>query len=98
MRLVKLRPLHGDLVVARQLGGETVIEDLTWACNHCNLHKRSNMTGIDPATGQSARLFHPRQDGWEDHFHWQGAVMVGRTVIGRATIRVLDANDPFWSP
>jgi hypothetical protein len=32
---------------------------------------------------------------WEDHFHWQGALLVGRTVIGRATIRVLDANDPL---
>jgi len=65
------------------------------AVNHCNLHKGPNMTGIDPVTGQSARLFHPRQDRWEDHFHWQGAVMGGRTVIGRATIRVLDANDPL---
>jgi len=90
-----VRPFHGDHVLARQHGGETVIENLAWACNHCNLHKGPNMTGIDPATGQSTRLFHPRQDRWEDHFHWQGAVLVGRTVIGRATIRVLDANNPL---
>ena len=52
-------------------------------------------SGIDPVTSQSTRLFHPRHDRWEDHFRWQGSVLVGRTVIGRVTICVLDANDPL---
>jgi len=41
-------------------------------CNYCNLHKSSNLTGIDPQTGQIARLFHPRTDRWEQHFAFDG--------------------------
>jgi hypothetical protein len=40
------------------------------------------------------RLFHPRRDDWENHFHWQGAHLVGQTAIGRATIALLEINLP----
>jgi 5-methylcytosine-specific restriction endonuclease McrA len=71
-----VRPFHCDHVVAQQHGGETVTENLAWACNHCNLHKGPNLTSIDPLTGQTTRLFHPRSDHWEDHFLWQGPVLL----------------------
>jgi hypothetical protein len=45
-------------------------------------------------TGQLTRLFHPRQDLWHDHFAWAGAVVVGRTAVGRATVNVLAMNVP----
>jgi len=32
------------------------------------------------------------EDSWEDHFAWDGAVLNGRTAIGRATIRTLAIN------
>jgi hypothetical protein len=44
-------------------------------------------------TGEIARLFNPRRDRWVDHFGWQGAVLAGRTPMGRATIVVLRIND-----
>jgi hypothetical protein len=90
-----VRPFHCDHVVAQQHGGETVTENLAWACNHCNLHKGPNLTSIDPMTGQTTRLFHPRSDHWEDHFLWQRPVLAGRTTIGRATVYILDANEPM---
>ena len=31
---------------------------------------------------------------WKRHFEWHGAVLVGRTQSGRATIAVLSINDP----
>jgi hypothetical protein len=40
------------------------------------------------------RLFDPRRQTWKRHFEWRGALLVGRTQIGRATIAVLDINDP----
>jgi len=40
------------------------------------------------------RLFHPRRDRWSRHFLWAGPILVARTSIGRATIRVLSINDP----
>ena len=40
------------------------------------------------------RLFHPREDQWEDHFqvaHESGEI-VGRTPIGRVTVALLGLN------
>jgi hypothetical protein len=41
-----------------------------------------------------AVLFHPRRDIWDDHFAVQDHVVVGRTAVGRATVRVLEMNLP----
>jgi len=38
-------------------------------------------------------LFHPRRDRWTDHFAWEGAVVIGRTPVGRATVQLLAMND-----
>ena len=88
-----VRPFHCDHVVAQQHGGESVAENLAWACNHCNLHKGPNLTSIDPVTGQTTRLFNPRRDQWEEHFLWEGAILVGRTAVGRATANIVDGNN-----
>ena len=45
-------------------------------------------------TGALVPLFNPRRQRWERHFVWNGAILVGRTRIARATIRVLAINDP----
>ena len=58
----------------------------------CNLHKGTNLTGFDPETNVITELFHPRRHSWEDHFHWQGLYLVGKTATGRTTIRVLSIN------
>jgi hypothetical protein len=49
---------------------------------------------MDPLTGKIARLFNPRGQRWHRHFQWIGAVLLGRTKTGRATVAVLDINDP----
>jgi hypothetical protein len=83
-----------DHIIARQHGGPTKPSNLALACLRCNAHKGPNLTGIDPATGKLARLFHPRRDRWVRHFRWRGPVLVGRTSIGRTTIAVLTINHP----
>jgi hypothetical protein len=40
------------------------------------------------------KLFHPRRDLWRDHFEWQGTELLGRTPMGRVTVRVLAINAP----
>lgn len=87
-------PLQMDHVIARKHGGETHLDNLALACVHCNRHKGPNLSGIDPATGSLARLFHPRRDIWQDHFEWHGPELRGRTPVGRVTIEVLAINDP----
>jgi hypothetical protein len=31
---------------------------------------------------------------WNEHFTWDGAILIGRSAVGRATIDVLRINDP----
>jgi hypothetical protein len=67
-------------------------ENLALACQECNLHKGPNLTGIDPETGDIVPLFHPRRDSWTEHFAFRGAVIIGLTPAGRATVNVLAMN------
>jgi len=82
-----------DHIIAEKHGGPTESENLALSCIYCNSYKGPNLSGIDPATGEIARLFHPRRDVWSEHFRWQDALLVGRTPLGRATIAVLRVND-----
>jgi hypothetical protein len=82
-----------DHVIAEKHGGPTDGENLALSCIYCNSYKGANLSGIDPVTGEIARLFHPRRDQWGEHFGWQAALLVGRTPVGRATIAVLRIND-----
>src|ERR1700677_2762027 len=74
-------PFHADHIVARQHGGQTVLENLALACLHCHRHQGPNIAGTDSDTGEIVRLFHPRSDRWNDHFEWAGAALTGRTTI-----------------
>jgi hypothetical protein len=87
-------PFQIDHVIALQHGGATDLGNLALACYHCNLHKGPNIASIDPASGGRVALFHPRTDVWADHFEWDGARVVGRSPVGRATVRLLAMNDP----
>src|SRR5947199_7788185 len=73
-------PFHIDHIVAKQHGGQTVLENLALACCFCNAYKGPNFSGADPNSGEVVRLFHPRQDIWEVHFAWKGPWLVGRTA------------------
>lgn len=72
--------------------GDDSESNLCLACSSCNLRKGPNLAGIDPRTGVTVPLFHPRKEEWESHFRWAGAHLRGRTPTGRATIAVLGIN------
>jgi HNH endonuclease len=84
---------HIEHIVARQHGGGDDVGNLALACHRCNLHKGPNLTGLDPVSGQIARLFDPRRDRWAEHFMLRGAHIEGITPTGRATVHVLAIND-----
>ena len=79
-------------VVPKIHGGTDDPDNLALACIDCNLHKGTNLTGIDPQTNEVTELFHPRRQNWEDHFEWRGIHLMGRTAVGRTTVRVLNVN------
>lgn len=83
-----------DHIIAIVHDGETVAENLALSCFYCNSFKGPNLAGLDAQTGKLTRLFHPRSDVWSEHFSWNAAVLVGRTEVGRTTIRVLRINEP----
>ena len=87
-----LAALHVEHIIPKVHGGTDDVENLALACIDCNLHKGTNLTGIDPRTGELTSLFHPRRQYWHDHFELQRVYLVGKTAIGRTTIRVLDMN------
>jgi 5-methylcytosine-specific restriction endonuclease McrA len=87
-----LASLHVEHVIPIKHGGSDEEENLALACIDCNLHKGSNLAGLDPETGQLTRLFHPRQQIWDEHFSWNGIFLVGTTDVGRTTVVVFNLN------
>jgi len=85
---------HVEHIIPRKHGGDDDPRNLALACDRCNVHKGSNLTGIDPDTGMIVPLFNPRLHRWEDHFMLADATIVGLTAMGRTTVRVLQMNDP----
>jgi hypothetical protein len=83
---------HVEHIEAQQHVADDSLENLALACPDCNRYKGPNLTTLHPETRSIVRLFHPRRDVWSDHFEYQGAVLVGRTPIGEATIRLLQIN------
>lgn len=90
-RLAELR-FQLDHIVSQKHRGPTTAGNLALACYRCNSHKGPNLSGVDPDTGRVERLFHPREDDCAAHFQWRGAVLAGRTSIGRTTVAVLNMN------
>jgi hypothetical protein len=85
-------PFEIDHVIPSVHGGKTIAGNLALSCFLCNRHKGPNLAGIDPETRRLTRLFNPRRHSWQRHFAWDGPLLVGRTAIGRATVRVLAIN------
>jgi hypothetical protein len=83
-----------DHITPRSQGGSSNLNNLALTCRGCNEEKSDATTGIDPATGQSMPLFHPRNDIWDKHFAWSEdfTYIIGLTAVGRATVARLDMN------
>jgi hypothetical protein len=84
---------HVEHILSRQHGGQDAKENLALACQHCNLHKGTNLSSLDPQTGELTRLFHPRLDDWNEHFARRGGEIIGLSAIGRTTASLLRMNE-----
>jgi hypothetical protein len=83
-------------IVPRSSGGETMLENLCFACPSCNRFKANHTTARDSVSDQDVPLFHPQQDVWSEHFSWvEGGTQIGGlTAVGRATVALLRMNRP----
>lgn len=89
-------PFAIEHILPRALGGEDALNNLALSCQGCNNSKAARTDAVDPSTGLTSRLYHPRQDRWQEHFAWSSGyvTLLGLTPIGRVTIRVLRLNRP----
>ena len=83
---------HVEHIEAQQHIADDSLDNLALACPDCNRYKGPNLTTLDLQTREIVRLFHPRVDQWEDHFEFRGAIIIGRSVVGEATLRLLQIN------
>jgi hypothetical protein len=90
-------PLVIEHLIPEALGGPTDEANLWLACSQCNLHKGDRILARDPLTEAWVPLFDPRRQVWAAHFRWTpaGDEIIGRTPIGRATVRALGLNRPL---
>ena len=86
---------HVDHVIPIIAKGGTTLENLALACVSCSLRKGARREAPDPKKGQEVPLFNPRHEVWRLHFRWNGALVVGLTPTGRATVAALSMNRPL---
>jgi hypothetical protein len=91
---VTFAPHWIDHIVAEKHGGKTEAENLANSCVLCNQHKGSDLSSVDPQTGEIVVLFNPRRDCWADHFRLVGTRIEPLTPTGRVTERLLQFNHP----
>jgi hypothetical protein len=89
------QPMVVDHIIPQSQGGETVFENLCFACRRCNEFKGAVTQSEDPLTSELVSLYHPRRHNWEDHFVWEpsGIHLLGMTPVGRITVLVLRINN-----
>jgi hypothetical protein len=87
-------PFEVEHIIPVSLDGLDVETNLALACRSCNLRKAAHLRGIDPESQSIVPLFHPRRDGWEEHFRTtlRSGEIEGITAVGRATIDRLKMN------
>ncbi|EAW34317.1 HNH endonuclease [Lyngbya sp. PCC 8106] len=90
-------PLVIDHIIPLSLGGSSDRANLAASCYRCNEFKGAKTQGIDPETGETVTLFHPRQQVWAEHFAWteEGTQIKGLTAVGRATVSALKVNNEY---
>src|SRR5882724_6603864 len=89
-------PVEVEHIAPVSSGGSDDPSNLALSCRSCNLYKAAQQSGTDPESQQQVRLFNPREDRWDAHFHVdsESGEINGRTSIGRATVVCLEMNSP----
>lgn len=82
-----------DHILSKKHGGTNLLENLAFACFHCNRHKGTDISSYDDLTGNLTAFYNPRKQIWTEHFLFQNAEIVALTAEARVTIKILKLND-----
>ncbi len=83
-----------DHIISIKHGGGNEFENLAYTCSHCNQHKGSDLTTFLGSYQNIVPLFNPRLQVWEEHFYAEKGILFSKTDIGKATIKLLQMNNP----
>ena len=87
-------PFEIDHVLSLRHGGATKFDNLALSCSICNRNKAADIGTYLDEKREFIRLFNPRTDTWRDHFDINHGELYPLTLIGRATTKLLDLNNP----
>jgi hypothetical protein len=82
-----------DHIVSLKHGGGNEFENLAYRCPHCNQYKGSDLVTFIDNYENLIPLFNPRKQDWFSHFFIENGLIVEKTVIGKATIKLLKMNE-----
>lgn len=85
---------HIDHIISIKHGGPTVEDNLAFACSFCNRNKGSDVGSWLFTSRKFVRFFNPRKDNWIDHFYIENGLILSKTEVGEATVKILNFNDP----
>lgn len=83
-----------DHIIAQKHGGTDEIENLAYACAHCNQHKGSDLVTVLETFDEYVPIFNPRIHTWEEHFLVNEGEILHKSRIGQATVKLLRFNEP----
>lgn len=89
---VSFFPHEVDHIIPEKHGGETNADNLAFTCWRCNRYEGTDLGSFDPQTGAFSFLFNPRTQQWTEHFMIEEHLILGLTLEGRTTVRLLKFN------
>ncbi len=81
-------------IVAIKHGGGSELENLAYACPHCNQHKGSDLVTFLIDYDDLVPIYNPRKMEWTSHFEINFGSIQPKTRTGEASIKLLHLNDP----
>ena len=85
---------HIEHIIGLQHGGPNTQSNLAYCCSTCNWKKGPNISTILEMNGALIPLFNPRTQNWHEHFSSFNGKIEPKTIIGEATIKLLELNTP----
>ena len=83
---------HIDHIVSRKQRGPTTSANLALSCLRCNVAKGTDPGAFIGRPPRLVRLYHPRQDRWDQHFRLAAARIAPLSDEGEATVLLFELN------
>ncbi|MCC6726976.1 MAG: HNH endonuclease [Saprospiraceae bacterium] len=87
-------PFEIDHIVSQKHGGGNELENLAYACPHCNQYKGTDLTTFLSSYKDIVAIFNPREQAWADHFYMENGEIIAKSRVAEATIKLLRLNEP----